>query len=375
MSRWYIDKGPESDVVLSCRVRIARNFREYPFPHRATPEIRRQVLTRTTEAILNGSDEMARRFHFVDFNAISDVDRQVLIEKHLVSKELLERPNEAGVIIDRDESISVMLNEEDHIRIQCLGSGLQLEKLWTTADKLDDLIAERVPYAWDDTIGYLTCCPTNIGTAIRASAMLHLPALVMTGYIKGILESVVKLGVAVRGFFGENTEAAGNIFQISNQITLGKTEADIVAGVRSLTEQIVEQERQLRAELLNQNGVRLVDKIMRSYGILTHTRIISTEEALQRLSDVRLGVHLGLLPSLDEVCMNSVMLDIQPGNIQKNAGQPLKPDARDILRADILRMHLAGHAEGTEQDGEPESEDGQEPGDGQGRGDEPGDVG
>lgn len=340
MSHWYIDNGPQSDVVLSCRVRIARNFREHPFPHRATPEVRRDVVRRTTDAVLSGNAEMRERFRFVDFPSLPEVERQVLIEKHLVSKELLERPNETGVIIDRDESVSIMLNEEDHIRIQCLGAGLQLERLWETADKLDSLIGETVPYAWDDTIGYLTCCPTNIGTAIRASAMLHLPAMVMTGYIKGILESVVKLGVAVRGFFGENTEAAGNIFQISNQVTLGKTEADIVAGVRSLAEQIVEQERQLRAELLNQNGIRLVDKILRSYGILTHSRIISTEEALQRLSDVRLGVHLGLLPALDEARLNGLMLDIQPGNIQMNAGQPLKPDARDILRADILRMRL-----------------------------------
>jgi protein arginine kinase len=343
MSKWYIDKGPESDVVLSCRVRIARNFQEYPFPHRATSETRKRILERSTQAVFAGSSALSEQFRFVDYEALPEVEKQLMIEKHLVSKELLERPKETGVIIDRDESISIMLNEEDHIRIQCLGSGLQLEKLYYTANRLDDLIAETIPLAWDDQVGYLTCCPTNMGTGIRASAMLHLPALVMTGYIRGVLESVVKLGVAVRGLFGENTDATGNIFQISNQITLGKTETDIVAGVHSIALQIVEQERQLRFELLRQNGIRLEDKILRSYGILSHTRIISTEETLQRLSDVRLGVHLGLLPMLEETCLNELMLNIQPGSIQKNAGRALKPDARDMTRAEIIQQTLLGH--------------------------------
>ncbi len=340
MTKWYIDKGPESDVVLSCRVRLARNFTEYPYPHRSTPEVRRRVMDRTVEAILHGSGVMSQEFRFIDFTKLPAVERQVLVEKHLVSKELADSRIECGAVISASENISIMLNEEDHLRIQVLGAGLQLDELWTLADKLDNQLADTIDFAYDAKFGYLTCCPTNIGTAVRASAMLHLPALVMTGYIKGILESVTKLGVAVRGMFGENTDATGNIFQISNQVTLGRSENDIITGVRSLANQIVEQERGLRQELIKQNGIRLEDRISRAYGVLRTARIISAEETLQKLSDVRLGVNLGLLPGLDETKLNTLMLDIQPGNIQQKAGRALRPDDRDTTRADLVRESM-----------------------------------
>ena len=340
MTKWYIDKGPDSDVVLSCRVRLARNFAEYPYPHRSMPETRRRVMDRTVEAVMHGNGGMSQQFRFIDFTKLPAVERQVLVEKHLVSKELAGSKIECGAIISASENISIMLNEEDHLRIQVLGAGMQLDNLWTLADKLDNLLSETIDFAYDPKFGYLTCCPTNIGTAVRASAMLHLPALVMTGTIKGILESVTKLGVAVRGMFGENTEATGNIFQISNQVTLGRTENDIITGVRSLANQIVEQERNLRQELLKQNGIRLEDRISRAYGVLRTARIISAEETLQKLSDVRLGVNLGLLPGLDETKLNTLMLDIQPGNIQQKAGRALRPDDRDTTRADLVRESM-----------------------------------
>ena len=337
MNKWYIDAGPESDVVLSCRIRLARNFAEFPYPHRTDADTRRRIMDRVVEAIMSGNSNMAQQFRFVDFTKLPAVERQVLMEKHLVSKELAESTIECGAVISASENISIMINEEDHLRIQCLGAGLQLEKLWSLADQLDNLLSESIGFAYDSKIGYLTACPTNIGTAIRASAMLHLPALVMTGYIKGLLESVTKLGVAVRGMFGENTEASGNIFQISNQVTLGRSEDEIISGVRNLAEQIVNQERSLRQELLSQNGIRLEDRIARSFGTLRSARILSSEEALKRLSDVRLGVNLGLLPGLEETRLNALMLDIQPGNIQQQAGRSMRPDDRDTRRADLVR--------------------------------------
>ncbi len=337
MKKWYVDQGPDSDVVMSCRIRLARNFAGFPYPHGSTPEIRREVMDRTVAALMHGNGGLFLQFRFIDFTRLPSVERQVLVEKHLVSKELAESKIECGVIINDSENISIMINEEDHLRIQCLGAGLQLEELWTLADRIDSFLSESIDFAYDNKFGYLTCCPTNIGTAIRASAMLHLPALVMTGYIKGILESITKLGVAVRGMFGENTETTGNVFQISNQVTLGRTEHDIVTGVRSLSNQIVGQERELRKELLAQNGIRLVDRIHRSYGVLRNARIISADETLQKLSDVRLGVNLGLLPGIDETRLNALMLDIQPGNIQQKLGRALRPDDRDATRASLVR--------------------------------------
>lgn len=337
MNNWYVDVGPESDVVLSCRIRLARNFAEYPYPHRSQPEIRRRVMDRVVEAVLGSDSNMSQQFRFVDFTKLPPVERQVLMEKHLVSKDLAESKIECGAVISASENISIMINEEDHLRIQCLGAGLQLETLWGLADQIDNLLSESIPYAFDNKIGYLTACPTNIGTAIRASAMLHLPALVMTGYIKGLLESVTKLGVAVRGMYGENTEASGNIFQISNQVTLGRSEDEIISGVRNLAEQIVNQERALRQEMLSQNGIRLEDRIYRSFGILRSARLLSSEEALNRLSDIRLGVNLGLLKGLEDARLNTLLFEIQPGNLQQQAGRALRPDDRDTKRADIVR--------------------------------------
>ena len=345
MGKWYFDKGPDSDVVLSSRVRLARNLVDYPFPHRSTPGLRREVMKLVMDALKNQMPQadlagVGQEFRFVDFNDLSEIERYVLVEKHLVSKELAESNFDCGVLISADENISIMLNEEDHLRMQCLGAGMQIDKLYELINRVDDFLSSELEFAFDSKIGFLTCCPTNIGTAIRASAMLHLPALSMTGYIRGILESVGKLGVAVRGMFGENTETSGNIYQISNQVTLGRSEEEIIAGIQSLTNQLVEQERGLRDELLNQHGVRLEDRIMRSFGILTNTRIISVEETLQRLSDVRLGLNLGLIEGLDEVRLNELVLMIQQANIQQQAGKMLKPDDRDILRAELVRSVL-----------------------------------
>ncbi len=337
MNRWYIDKGPDSDVVLSSRIRLARNFREFPFPHKATPEIRQKIVEETKNALFAGNQSMSETFRFIDFAQLDAIEKLVLVEKHVASKELLDGNQYSGLFLSQDEQISIMMNEEDHIRIQCLAPGMQLTKAWEICNALDDLLSETIDFAWDENIGYLTSCPTNIGTAIRASVMVHLPALTMTGYIKPILEALGKLGMAARGLYGENTEASGNMFQFSNQVTLGKSEEDIMLGIKNIAIQIIEQERSLRQELLKQNRFRLEDRIFRSYGILKNARLMDTGETLKRLSDVRLGVDMGIINEIDVTDINEMMLSIQPGGLQKKTGKILNPDERDTYRARIVR--------------------------------------
>lgn len=340
MGRWYIDKGPESDVVVSSRVRLARNFKEYPFPYRMTKEQAESVLSRVKDVIQGSSSSATKNFVYMNMQELPPVDRQILMEKHLISPNLLESRVSSAAIISKDEKISVMVNEEDHLRIQCLFPGLQLDKAWNLCGKLDTLLEEKVDFAFSKQYGYLTCCSTNIGTGIRASAMLHLPALTMIGYIGRVLEACGKLGVAVRGLYGENSEATGNMFQISNQVTLGMTEAEIISNMTNITSQIMEQERTLRGELYVQNPQRLEDKVFRSLGILTHARIISTEESLKLLSDIRLGVEMGIIKDIPIEKINEVMLLIQPAYLQKRVGKNLSPDERDIQRAETVRKQL-----------------------------------
>ncbi|MGI6084195.1 MAG: protein arginine kinase [Acetivibrionales bacterium] len=342
MSKWYIDAGPDSDVVVSSRVRLARNFEKYPFPQRSSIEDQENIINEICDALFTGNPKYKEILSLVRFKELQPIKRQILVEKHLVSKELAESTLETGVLISDDEQISIMLNEEDHLRIQCLAAGMQLDKAFDLCNSLDDTISGKVDYAFNDKIGYLTSCPTNVGTAIRVSIMLHLPALTMTGYIRGFLESCGKLGLAVRGLYGENTEAHGNMYQLSNQVTLGKSEKDIVESIKSIGNQIIEQERLLRLELLKKNMKKFEDRIMRSYGILKYSRILTSEEALKRLSDIRLGINLGIIIDLTEMDVNEMILKIQPGNLQEYARKLLKADDRDSIRAEYVRNRISG---------------------------------
>lgn len=337
MDKWYIDKGPDSDVVLSSRIRLARNFKNYPFPHKSSTEQQKKTVEETQKAVFSGNESMSGIFRFVDFTLLDGIEKAVFVEKHIVSKEFVESNRYTGLILSQDEQISVMINEEDHLRLQCLAPGMQLTKAWEVCDNLENLLSETIDFAWDENIGYLTSCPTNIGTAIRASVMMHLPALTMTGYIKPVLEAIGKLGMAVRGLYGENTEASGNVYQFSNQVTLGKTEEDIILSIKNISAQIIEQERALRQEILKQNKFKLEDRIFRSFGILQNARIIDTGETLKRLSDLRLGVDMGILHDIDITDINKIMLLIQPGGLQKTKGRILGPEERDTCRAELVR--------------------------------------
>ncbi|WP_010245574.1 protein arginine kinase [Acetivibrio cellulolyticus] len=339
MEGWYYEKGPESDVVMSSRVRLARNFKDIPFPFKMNREEGEKVIEKVKDAIFNSSTATSD-FEFKDMQKMNPIDKQVLVEKHLISPNLAGGRTESAAIISSDEKISIMINEEDHLRIQCLFSGLQLDKAWELCNRIDSLLEENIDYSFSEKYGYLTCCPTNVGTGIRASAMLHLPALTMTGYIKGMLEICGKLGIAVRGIYGENSEASGNLFQISNQITLGQSEEEIINNIMNIGNQIINQERILRSELYKQNPFRFEDKIYRSLGTLSNARIISSEESFKLISDVRLGVDMGIIKDIEVSKLNEILLKIQPANLQMSFAKTLSPDERDIRRAEMIREKL-----------------------------------
>lgn len=340
LSKWMMGDGPQADVVLSSRVRLARNLEGYAFPHllpesRAT-EVIDKVELGVREVNLLG---VAPRVELFRLAEVPPLERQVLVEKHLTSPALAQDARGKAVAISEDESVSVMVNEEDHLRIQILSPGLNLEQAWSSASKVDDGFEAKLPYAFHQARGYLTACPTNVGTGMRASVMVHLPALVLTNQAGRLFNTLGQFGLAVRGYFGEGTEALGNIFQISNQITLGRSEEDIIANLTGVVHQVIEHERKAREHLSRQMKAQLEDRIGRAYGILTGARIMTSEECMRLLSDVRLGVDLGLV-KVDYRTLNELLVATRPAFLQKMAGKELNPFERDVRRAGIIRQRL-----------------------------------
>lgn len=339
LSSWMKAEGQDSDIVVSSRVRIARNLRALPFPLVASEEQAEEVRIRLVEAAEQASSELGT-LHAIRLDELNEIDRQVLVEKHLVSPALANESQEAAVVLSDDESLSIMVNEEDHLRIQCLYSGFQVKRAWERATLVDDVLEAYVDYAFDDRRGYLTSCPTNVGTGLRASVMVHLPALVMTHQIGRVLNAVSQVGLTVRGIYGEGSEAQGNLFQISNQITLGQSEIEIVDNLEGIAAQIIEYERQARSRLVAESKIRLYDRVMRSYGILTHAAIIDGKEAAQRLSDLRLGVDLGWIEKLTTTLLNELTILTQPNFLQKTFGATMNTAEKDMYRAQLIRDKL-----------------------------------
>ena len=337
-SEWLKGTGPNSDIVISSRVRLARNLNKIAFPHWAAKAQSEKTLATITEAvekvdILKGTTI----FKLADLDVL---DKQFLVERHLMSREHAQKPNNKAVVIDHDEIVSIMINEEDHLRCQVMQSGFNLFEAWHIIDRIDDALAKELPYAFLDDWGYLTACPTNTGTGMRGSVMLHLPALVVTRQINKILAAISKLSFTARGLFGEGTEATGNFFQISNQVSMGQSEIEVIESINSLIRQIVDQESQARQVLLTQNRAMLEDRINRSFGILKSARIISSQETLELLSMVRLGSDLGILKDLDSRKINELFIITQPAHLQKLEGKKLSSEERDIKRAEIIRSKL-----------------------------------
>lgn len=340
LSDWMKGNGPESDIVISSRVRIARNLRDYPFPMLATNQQSSEVLEKIKTVLTNEDLSTISHFTYVPLNELNDLEKKVLVEKHLISPNLADDARGGAVILSENESISIMINEEDHLRIQCLCSGFQVKEAWDLANQVDDIFESGLDYAFDEKRGYLTSCPTNVGTGIRASVMLHLPALVLTNQIGRILTAITQVGLAVRGLYGEGSEATGNMFQISNQITMGQSEEEIIDNLYSVAIQIIGHERAARKNLLAESKLKITDRVNRSFGILSYASTMESKEAAQRLSDVRLGMDLGIISGVTPPVMNELLVMTQPGFLQKIAGNTLDPEERDVRRAKMIRDRL-----------------------------------
>ncbi|MBB3114255.1 protein arginine kinase [Paenibacillus phyllosphaerae] len=340
LSDWMQGTGPEADIVISSRIRIARNLRGLPFPMLATNQQSEDVMERLTAVPETGRLNAVGKFETIRLSDLSELERRVLVEKHLISPNLANESRGGAVILSDNESVSIMVNEEDHLRIQCLYPGFQISEAWELASRIDDIFEEVADYAFDERRGFLTSCPTNVGTGIRASVMMHLPGLVLTQQINRILSAITQVGLAVRGIYGEGSEALGNLFQISNQITLGQSEGEIIENLHSVAKQIIDHERAARERMVHESRIRLEDRVFRSYGILSHASIMDSKESAQRLSDVRLGIDLGLIQDVTPRMMNELLVLTQPGFLQQNSGEKLSAEQRDIRRAELIRQHL-----------------------------------
>ncbi len=331
-------KGPHDRIVMSSRVRLARNLKDASFPGWAKKAERIRVLDLIRPAV-QGLPEMNEAFAEAMDN-LTNLDKQILVERHLISREHAAKSAGSGLVLNRDETLCFMINEEDHIRMQALRPGLQLRQAWNAIDQADSALEKKLEYAFSPELGYLTACPTNIGTGIRVSAMLHLPGLVLAEQINPIIQSVNKLGLAVRGLYGEGTEALGNVFQVSNQMTLGESETAIVERLEKVLAQIIEHEENARGTLLEKKPKMVFNHIGRAYGILANAHSISSKETMNLLSLMRLGVDVGVFPGVDRSLVDELFILTQPAHLQKQHSEKLSAEERDLLRADMVRERL-----------------------------------
>lgn len=337
---WMVPYGEDSDIVMSTRIRLARNLTGTHFPIAFTEEDAMTVDKAVSGVLLDSAET---GYSYIKMADLPTLERQVLVEKHLISPGLANPDRYGAVILSDDETISVMVNEEDHIRIQCICPGLQLEEAYKHADLVDDQLEKELAYAFDENFGYLTSCPSNTGTGMRASVMMHLPALTMTKQINRIVPAITRLGLVVRGSYGEGSEALGNIYQISNQTTLGKTEKEILTDLKNITIRLIAHERKSREILLTKSRVALENKLFRSLGTILYARLLQSGEAARCLSDVRLGIDLGIIEDINMSILNELMIFMQPGFLQQYADAELTQEERDTLRAKLFRERL--HAE------------------------------
>jgi protein arginine kinase len=335
---WLRGTGPESDIVISSRIRLARNAAAIPFTNRASAYQKAEI-----EGMLR--DRVARleldpRLEYINVPNLSPLDRQFLVERQLISRELAAAEGPRGVALAPRETVSLMVNEEDHLRLQVMRSGFALDEAWQDIDRVDDLLEARISYAFSEEFGYLTACPTNVGTGMRASVMLHLPALVLSKQIEKVFRALQKINLAVRGLYGEGSRASGDFYQISNQVTLGKSETQILNEIREVIPQIITYERQARNAMLKESRQAMQDRVSRAYGTLCSATMMTSEETMDLLSSVRLGVNMGLLDDVTIGTVNELFIHTQPAHLQKLMGSLLDGEERNAARARYLRTRL-----------------------------------
>lgn len=338
MAKWYENKALDSNVVLSGRVRLARNIKGYPFPKRLTAEQAQKLVNQVRDAVINDRTPLGKAFKFIDLPNTEKNIKLAMLENHIVSPELVQKQAPCGVLVNEDNSVDILINEEDHIRIQAMCAGYNIDKAWEEADRIDSLIGESVKYAYDEEFGYLTSCVTNTGTGLRASFMLHLPMLESNGRIPQLAASVSKFGMTIRGLYGEGSKPLGAIYQISNQVTLGKSEKEIIELLKNITSQIIDNENSYREQAIKNHRTELEDLAYRSLGTLKYCVKISSAEAMDLLSKVRLGMVSGLMDNnLCKTNIYNAMMNVQGGNLQSRIGHSANETERDIQRAKYLK--------------------------------------
>jgi len=336
MSKWYTSCGNQSDTVISTRIRLARNIADMPFPSRMTAQQRKEVNLAVKEAIICDS-EAAKRYKYIEMDTLPDITVMSMVERHIISPGFAKVRDNKALILSEDESVSIMLCEEDHIRIQVMRAGLALDEAYAEADRIDDLLGEKLNYAFNDRLGYLTECPTNLGTGLRASLMLHLPALEMAGAINRLANTVSKIGLTIRGTYGEGTKASASMYQLSNQVTLGISEKAAIENLKSIAAQAMAQEKSARGNL---DLLALEDSAYRALGTLKYARILSGDEFMKLISRVRLGIAAGVIDHIPLEKVEELIIDAGAATLQANAGEPLDAPDRDRLRAQIIRERL-----------------------------------
>lgn len=338
MLKWYEKAGTQDGIIISTRIRFARNLREYPFPDRLTLRQREEIVEKAWDAL--SASPIAQGFTRKNLAELSDIERVSLVERHLLSPELIASPEGRAAFIYEDESISIMLNEEDHLRIQVMKEGYNFEQALELADQIDSLLNEKLSFAFDSDLGYLTQCPTNLGTAMRASLMLHLPALQESGSIARISASLSRLGIAIRGTYGEASRPVGAIYQLSNQLSLGLGEQEAIDNLKDIAAQLLEREKTARKKLCENIAVQ--DQISRSVGILKSAKLLTAEEFMRLISNVRFGISEGLIQNVSPEAVNALTIHVQPATIQLRNGKALSASERDAMRAQICREELPG---------------------------------
>lgn len=331
---WYVQNGKESDVVLSSRVRLSRNIKGYPFTNKCTEEELKEIYNKIKDI----TPLIGYNLKFISMEDMDDVTKQSLVEKHIISPDFARtKMPYAAIIINDDENICIMVNEEDHIKLQVFTSGLDIDNILNLAIEIDEKLEELLPYSYHQKYGYLTACPTNVGTGLKISTLVHIPGLEMTGNLSKMLNVVNNLGMNVRGIYGEGTKAEGDIYQIANNQTLGITEKEIAKNLNLITQKIIEQERIAR-KYLTKNSIKLEDKVYRDYGVLTNARRISEDEAIELISSVKLGTDLGIIKELTDKKVAELILYTKPANIQKRVGKKLSVLNQDIARCEIIKQ-------------------------------------